>query len=196
MIKNQSIKSTIFSPIYVIAVIFLISSCVTVIALRSNNYYMGTLRSQVYLADKNNNNVVGALERLQAYVTHNMNTSLTAGNDSVYPPIQLKYTYERLLEQESKLSVNNNASLYTDAQNYCQTVIPNAFSGRTRVPCIENYIESHSNQLPKVSPSLYEFDFISPNWSPDLAGYSLIATILSFLGLIVAIIFRMFRKLT
>ena len=33
-----------------------------------------------------------ALEDLRSYVTQHMNTSLTAGSNGVYPPVQLKYT--------------------------------------------------------------------------------------------------------
>lgn len=155
---------------------------------------MGKLKTAVYNADKNNSNVTLALQNLQSYVTHHMNTNLNSGNGAVYPPIQLKYTYQRLLNQESDQVASDNATLYTEAQNYCQQVIPNSFSGRTRVPCIEQYIESHDSQLPTIPTALYEFDFISPKWSPDLAGYSLIATILSGFALIVAIIVKLFRR--
>ncbi|HET8991968.1 MAG TPA: hypothetical protein VFN31_02975 [Candidatus Saccharimonadales bacterium] len=168
---------------------------ICVFALRSNNSEMGKLRAEVYAADKNNGNVTLALQNLQKYVTHHMNTNLSAGNGSVYPPIQLKYTYERLLNAESDQAANSNSAIYTEAQDYCQGIIPNAFSGRTRVPCIEQYIQSHDSSLAVVPTSLYEFDFVSPSWSPDLAGYSLIATTLSFLALVVAIIYRLARRL-
>ena len=172
----------------------LILAIICTLSLRANNSHMGSLRSAVYAADKNNGNVTLALQQLQNYVTHHMNTNLSSGNGSVYPPIQLKYTYQRLLNQESD-KVASNSSIYTDAQNYCQQAIPGAFSGRTRVPCIEQYIETHDSSLPTVPTSLYEFDFVSPSWSSDLAGYSLIATILSGFALLVAIILSLFKKL-
>ena len=139
----------------------------------------------IYAADKSDTNITLALQNLQDYVTHHMNTNLSTGN-GIYPPIQLKYTYQRLLAQESINASNGNASLYTEAQNYCQQVIPNAFSGRTRVPCIEQYVESHDSSLPTVPAALYEFDFISPTWSPDLAGWTMLLSILSLLLFVIS----------
>lgn len=177
-------------PLIILTVIL---GVICLFAMRSNNEHMGKLRSAVYTSDKNNGDVTLALQNLQKYVTHHMNTSLSGGS-SVYPPIQLKYTYQRLLDQESDVIANSNASLYTAAQTYCQATVPTAFSGRTRVPCVEQYIEEHDSQLPTIPTALYEFDFISPRWSPDLAGYSLIATILSLVALVVAIIYEFFFK--
>jgi len=142
------------------------------------------LRNAVYSADQNNGNVTLALQQLQAYVTTHMNTSLTSGNGSIYPPIQLKYTYQRLLAAESATAAANNTTLYTAAQNYCQTQIPTGFSGRYRVPCIEQYVESHDASLPTIPDGLYKFNFVSPIWSPDLAGWTMLLTIiLCLLGL-------------
>src|SRR5689334_22373181 len=71
-------------------VLALISGAVCVYALRDNNKHMADLRSAVYAADKDGTDVQSPLRSLQAYVTHHMNTNLSAGNTSVYPPIQLK----------------------------------------------------------------------------------------------------------
>jgi hypothetical protein len=157
----------------------LVSGVICVFALRANNEHMVVLRDAVYSADKNNSDVASALQQLQAYVTTHMNTNLSDGNGSVYPPIQLKYTYQRLLNAESAAAAQANASLYTAAQDYCQIAIPNAFSGRTRVPCIEQYVETHDTNLPTIPDALYKFDFVSPSWSPDLAGWSMVVVILS-----------------
>lgn len=157
--------------------------CATVcaFALRANNEHMIKLRNAVYTADQNNTNVQGALTTLQAYVTAHMNTDLSAGPDPVYPPIQLKYTYDRLVAAESAAAAQSNTVLYTNAQAYCEQLDPTDFSGHNRVPCIEQYVETHDTLLPTIPDALYKFDFISPTWSPDLAGWSLVATILSAL---------------
>jgi preprotein translocase subunit SecF len=157
-------------------ILVIISAAVCLFALRSNNEHMAVLRQNVYNADKSNGDVAGALTNLQKYVTSHMNTNLNSGANAVYPPIQLKYTYNRLVSQISGQDQSVNSAIYTQAENYCQTAIPNGFSGRYRVPCIEQYIQSHSLDQGKVNQSLYEFDFISPTWSPDLAGWSLVAT--------------------
>src|SRR5215831_19929856 len=72
---------------------------VSVMALRSNYQHMTKLRAAVYQADAQNGNVEQALQNLRAYVSAHMNTNLYQGN-GVYPPVQLKYTYERLQKAE------------------------------------------------------------------------------------------------
>ncbi len=161
-----------------------VSLGIGVYALRQNNLTMVRLRSDVYAADKDNGDVYSALKKLQSYVVAHMNTSLTSGNGSIYPPIQLPYTYQRMVaSQQARIAnlQNTNLQLYTQAEAYCQAKIPIGFSGRYRVPCIEQYVTSHGfgNELTASSippAGLYEFDFLSPTWSPDLAGWSLVAS--------------------
>ncbi len=132
------------------------------------------LRDQVYTADRQNKDIETSLRQLQAYVTTHMNTNLNAGTATVYPPIQLKYTYERLVRAQSDQIVQGNTQLYSAAQAECERQNPTDFSGRNRVPCIEQYVLSHNPE--KVTPipdALYKFAFVSPGWSPDLAGWSL-----------------------
>jgi hypothetical protein len=180
-------KFKLIRPWYVL-ILFLISSGISVYALRQNNITMISLRNDVYRADKSNANVEQALVNLQSYVVSHMNTNLTTGNSSVYPPIQLSYTYERLVEASQAQSQAVNTQIYTNAQTYCQKINPTDFSGHNRVPCIEQYVQSHGIIVPNLSPSLYEFDFVSPTWSPDLAGWALLTSailLLAFIGLVI-----------
>jgi hypothetical protein len=169
-------------------ILALISGILFLVALRSNYEHMVTLRTAVYSADQSNGNVEAALQNLRGYVYGHMNTSLTKGNTSIYPPIQLKYTYERLSQQAVQASSNDQ--LYTAAQAYCQQQDATDFSGRNRVPCIEDYVTGHgAKKAVTVPASLYQFDFVSPVWSPDLAGWSLVVTVLaviSFVGTLLA----------
>lgn len=158
----------------------LICAGVAVSALRANNEHMAMLRADVYAADKSGVGVPTALDNLQAYVTAHMNTNLSSGAGSVYPPIQLEYTYLRLVQAQDQIAQSSNSGLYTAAQDYCQKVVQHYFAGPKIVPCIENYVSTHGTlgtKLPTISPALYEFDFVSPSWSPDLAGWMLLATI-------------------
>jgi hypothetical protein len=163
-----------------VALVVSVTVCVT--ALRNNNLQMVKLRSVVYSADQNNGNVNGTLKTLQSYVVNHMNTNLSDGNGSVYPPIQLKYTYQRL-QQAAESSANAaKTQIYTEAQTYCQTLDPTDFSGKNRVPCIENYVTTHPVSTPTIPTAMYEFDFVSPTWSPDLAGWSLLISALLFVA--------------
>ena len=184
--------------------LFVISAVICVVALRNNNQTIAKLRSQLYTADKNNSNVSLALSKLQAYVTTHMNTNLSAGPNAPYPPIQLVYTYNRLVAAQNDQITNQiqqaNGQLYTDAQTYCQKVDSTDFSGHNRVPCIEQYVQSHGTKLnlniEPISSSLYKFNFLSPTWSPDLAGWSLLASIVLLLLFIVSwVADRWFRHL-
>ena len=150
-------------------------------ALRQNNLGAVRLRDHVLQVDKENGDVETALRELRTYTYSHMNSSL-ANSTSAYPPIQLKYRYERLVaaEQARVDAANKNNTMYNDAQIYCEKTEPQSFLGAGRLGCIQRYIDSHpagtvvpANQIPD---SLYKFDFASPVWSPDLAGWSLVLT--------------------
>lgn len=175
-------------------VLAIIASVVCVSALRSNNQHMLELRDAVYAADKNGGDVTGSLRDLQSYVTSHMNTELSNGPNAVYPPIQLKYTYERL--QAKAQGAPTGSQLYTQAQHYCEGRNSVDFSGRNRVPCIERYIQSHGGgSEPAAIPDvLYKFDFVSPRWSPDLAGWSLLAAVFCWLAFIIALVVKLWFK--
>jgi hypothetical protein len=160
-----------------------VSATTCVFALRANNQHMIKLRSAVYAADQANADVETPLRALQSYVTTHMNTNLNAGKTPVYPPIQLKYTYDRLVRTQSDQVAQSNTTLYSAAQAECERLNPTDFSGRNRVPCIEQYVQSHDTSLPVIPDALYKFSFISPRWSPDLAGWSMV---LAVSGLVLA----------
>ena len=156
------------------------SAVVCVFALRANNEHMVKLRSAVYTADQNGSDIQAPLQALRSYVTAHMNTNLATGNTAVYPPIQLKYTYDRLVKAEGDQAAQANTQLYSAAQAYCEAQNHTDFSGHNRVPCIEQYVQSHNTQKMSTIPdSLYKFSFATPTWSPDRAGWSLLATIVS-----------------
>jgi hypothetical protein len=157
----------------------------SVYAVRQNNLHMVQLREAVYAADKNNGDVETALRDLREYVYTHMNTNLDSGNNAIKPPIQLKYTYQRLQEaaQQGSNAADDNV-LYSQAQAYCEQLFPHGLSGSGRIPCIQQYITSHNlHQAQTVDPSLYQFDFTSASWSFDRAGWSIILTaLLALLG--------------
>jgi hypothetical protein len=166
-----------------IAAVFVVFALVAAFSLRHNNQQMGSLKAAVFAADKDGGDVEKSLQNLQLYVTHHMNTQLSGGNDTVYPPIQLKYTYDRLVKAESDALASSNEQLYNDAQHFCEGQNSTDFSGRNRVPCIQQYVKDHGAPLKTIPDSLYKFDFVSPVWSPDLAGWSLLFAIVSLLVL-------------
>ncbi len=186
MFHQHKIRLSHLKPRYFL-IAFVAFAAVSLFALRQNNLHMVQLRQAVYAADKSNGDTESALEKLRSYVGGHMNTSLSAGDNTVYPPIQLKYTYERLVEAASTQAADGNSALYSDAQRYCEQQIPTGFSGSYRLQCIEQYVDSHGSSDPvaTIPDSLYKFDFASPMWSPDLAGLSLLA---AFICLVVGLL--------
>lgn len=177
----------------VVAAIFL---PIAITSLRSNYQHMVKLRDAVYTADKGNGDVATALNALRNYVYGHMNTDLTSGNTGVYPPIQLKYTYDRLVQAQGDQAAAENTRLYTEAQAYCEQQNSTDFSGRNRVPCIENYVSTHTTKGAAIPEGLYKFNFVSPTWSPDLAGWSLVITGISlFLAAFLFVLQRWFKHL-
>lgn len=167
-------------PWYFLAA-FLVFSFISILALRANNLKMIELREAVYTADKDGGDIETALQNLRRHVNGHMNTDLSSGDTSVYPPIQLKYTYERLVRQAGERAATSNQDIYNAAQQHCERTIPSGFSGSGRIRCIEEYVAQHTSVRgpTNIPDALYKFDFASPSWSPDLAGFSLLFAALS-----------------
>lgn len=149
---------------------------VAIIALRQNNLTMIKLREQVAVVDEQDGDIEAALRDLREYVYAHMNTNLNSGANSIKPPIQLKYEYERLVAAEKARVSAQTEKVYTEAQLTCEAQFPDSFSGGPRVPCIQSYIDSRPIAEQTIPESLYKFDFVSPAWSPDLAGFSLVGS--------------------
>lgn len=150
-----------------------------VYGLRQNNLTALKLRDAVITADKNNTDVETPLRELREFTYSHMNADLSSGT-GVQQPIQLKYRYDRLVEAEKAKIESANSNIYTDAQNECEKQFPAGqvgVSGRGRISCIEDYVSSHGvTETASIPESLYKFDFVSPVWSPDLAGLALLAS--------------------
>ena len=156
---------------FLIAIV--ITAGVAVTALRDNNVRAVELRDTVLAVDKQDGDVEAALRDLREYVYSHMNSNLAVPGGA-YPPVQLKYRYDRLVAAEKQRVTQINAKLYTEAQAYCESIMP---TGRSlyRIDCIQNYITTKGGAKENsINDSLYKFDFVPPVWSPDLAGWSLV----------------------
>lgn len=174
-------------------VITLIFGYVAVRALQHNNVEMGRLRTAVFEADKNNGDVEGALKALREHVHGHMNTSLETGTNGAHPPIQLKYTYERLQAERQATLGRNNSALYNQALQSCSAEGQTS-NAQDTINCIESYAEARGVRLGDIPDALYKFDFVSAKWSPDLAGWSLVVAVMGAVSFILAGIYRWFMK--
>lgn len=142
-------------------------------------------------ADQSGGDVDKALNELRSYIYSHMNTEI-GGPNGIYPPIQLSGTYNRLVAAEEKRVVDANDQLYSEAQAYCEANGNQGFSGRNRLDCIDGYISQNGAKPQEVEEAFYKYDFVAPRWSPDLAGFSLLAVIV--FGLITAIHVLMYLR--
>jgi hypothetical protein len=166
---------------------------VAVKALQHNNIEMGRLRSAVFQADKQNGDVEGALKKLQVHVYSHMNTSLASGPNATRPPIQLQYTYERLQAAQQQGLGQNHGTLYNEALQTCNQEGQTG-TGQAAINCIQNYAASHGILLAEVPDALYKFDFTAAKWSSDLAGWSIVVTILCFCAFVVTAAYHRLMK--
>lgn len=155
-----------------------------VYALRQNNLTAIRLRDAVIAADKENKDVEEPLRKLREFVYGHMNADLSSGT-GVQHPVQLKYRYERLVAAEKARVDKANGAIYTRAQTYCEKRFPASVGGGGRIGCIEEYVTEQGEKQRAIPDDLYKFDFVSPRWSPDVAGLSLLFSAVCFFLFIV-----------
>lgn len=151
-----------------------------VIGMRQNNLHMIDLREQVYLADEKGTDVEKPLRELREYVYRHMNTDLASGNVSIKPPIQLTHRYERLVVEEQKKADKVNKEVKAKAESVCEQRFPAAGLNPDRINCVAAYTRENAVKPNQIPSELYKFDFVSPTWSPDFAGLSLLAALIFF----------------
>ncbi|HSX27907.1 MAG TPA: hypothetical protein VLF60_00475 [Candidatus Saccharimonadales bacterium] len=154
--------------------------------LRQNNLGMVSRRQAVLATDQQNGDVDTALKNLRSFMMQHMNTRMSQ-------PIQLKYSYERAVQKQvadaAKSGSTTDASAYQRAQDECR-----ASNTVTYAQCVidkTSQVAPGSDPITQIKPpptELFSYQFYSPTWSPDLAGFAVLALFLTLLLLIVRII--------
>jgi hypothetical protein len=143
------------------------------------------LRQAVFNADKQDGDINGALNNLRKYVYGHMNTNLRGSNSSE-PPIQLVNQFNRDVDAERArmVAMGSADKVYVDAQTICEKQgVPII----ERAQCIQEYVTKNGKGIPQLNlpaKEVYTFDFASPLWSPDIAGFSIVLSIIFGLLLI------------
>lgn len=186
---NQRSRNVTFA-ILVLAVI--ISFSLSLYGLRLNNLRVAELRQAVFLADERNEGVDQALHALAQHVTSHMNTNLRPPDaESLEKPIQLthKYYRETLAYWRREIAeAKAPIEILTDARSACET---DEYPIGERLNCL---VEQTRNQVgfpqaPTLSKDFYTYDFATPRWSPDLAGFSLLVFGISLVALMIRLAF-------
>lgn len=169
--------------------------------LRLNNLGMVERREAVVNADEAGDLPAArkALVNLQSYVAGHMNTSLGPHG------VQLANIYNRDLEAAlSRVSDSSNpeSAVYQQASIECRARWQgNVESFRNDyVQCVIARVSSLSPDegqpsLSKPNPALYSFNYVSPLWSPDLAGFSVLFCAVILLIILVRFVTKMVLRM-
>lgn len=178
-----------------LVIILLLMIFVSATLLRINNLGMLERRQAVIEADKSGDEekTLQALHELRKYVNSHMNTSLGRG---VYLEQSYVKARDAAIEEAAKATATNpNSAAYEQASMECRS----RFAGGTEsfrndyVQCVIDRVGSLTQgqdpttgiNLPKVDT--YRYNFVSPVWSPDLAGFSVLFTLLIALAIVLRI---------
>lgn len=184
-LRMKRLKKLAIWQLSLILVIFAILSATF---LRLNNIGMVERRDAVIEADKVGEDklITQKLYELQSYVSTHMNTDLGKG-------VELTETFKR--DQNENISATQspaNINIYKQANEICQAKRYQYLNQYRQ--CVYNYIDSipGGNVIASTIISedemrlVYIHNYISPLWSPDIAGFSILISIL----LIITIVFR------
>jgi len=168
-----------------LVIIFILACFVSATFLRLNNIGMVERRSAVYVADNVGDNKItqNRLYDLQRYISAHMNTDIGKG---VFLVSTYNRDYQELISKASN-DVNPNGNIYKKAQEVCAPQFKSYSSA---------YLQCSLNELAKypassglvdtvkLSPDAYVHSFISPVWSPDFAGWSLLVCVVILIMII------------
>jgi len=171
-------------------ILLILAGFVSATFLRLNNIGMLQRRDAVLTADQSGDQAVTIqrLSELQRYVSTHMNTNLGKG-------VFLQTSYNNAVkaaDDTAGTDSNPNGNIYKKAQDVCApqfTRYSTAYLQCTiaqlqKYPAASNLI-SQAN-LP--NPNTYLHDFVSPIWSPDFAGWSLLVCAVLTLMIIIRIV--------
>ncbi len=187
MAKNKHLEKSALMRLAVFGTATVCFVALSIFGLINNSQGAVERYDALKAVDESGGDVEGALNELRTYIYSHMNTQI--GNElGLKPPIQLSGTYNRLVEAERERVSKINSGLEPAAIAYCEAQNPSGFSGRFRLDCIEQYKDENGATEQPIEDDFYKFDFVPPVWSPDLAGYSILAAIIFGLAFSVQLI--------
>lgn len=186
---RRSIKQLQRVKTWQLVVLLIIASFVAATFLRLNNIGMIERRDAVYAADEagNSDATIDRLYDLQRYVAAHMNTSLGAG-------IYLEASYNRdkqILLDRASADSNPNGNIYKKAQDVCRPQFSRysaAYVACTTSELAKYPAASELNEEVKLPQDLYRHAFISPIWSPDFAGWSVLVCVALALMIVIRLV--------
>ncbi len=170
-----------------LVILFVFACFIAATFLRLNNIGMVQRRQAVYTADAKGKDEVtqDRLYDLQRYVTSHMNTDMDKG-------IFLVATYNRDKQALiAQAATGSSGNIYKKAQDVCAP----QFStwSPAYVQCTVNELAKYPsgkdlNSAVNLPPGPYLHVFVSPVWSPDFAGWSVLVCVVILIMILARII--------
>lgn len=172
---RRSIRQLQHLKTWQLLILLLLMGFVAATFLRLNNIGMLQRRTAVLQADQtgDQNAIKARLYELQRYVTAHMNANM----GTIYLQGQYQRDSQRAIDVASN-DGNPNGNIYKKAQDVCAPKFTHY--SYAYLQCTVNYLSQFSPandptstvKLPKADA--YRYSFISPLWSPDFAGISVL----------------------
>lgn len=169
-------------------VLLLLVGFISATLLRLNNIGMVERRTAVLNADKSGStdDIARRLYDLQRYVSSHMNTDMGRG---IYLQEQYNKDRQQAMDQAATAG-SSNGNIYKKITDECRAL----YSAWTPYfQCVQDRLNASTpanDPVQKVAlpkPEIYRHVFVSPIWSPDFAGFS----VLVWMGILLLIIARL-----
>ena len=192
MVEKQQVRTKIRRleqiKTWQLVVLLILSGFMSATFLRLNNVGMIDRRDAVKKADVDGDETVIAkrLYDLQRFVASHMNT------DPGSVPLEHSYkrAYDRALQEfEAQIASQSNNNTVAEVRAYCDAQAQQGGWGRFLASADPRYVQCINdkwNEYPSAENVNYHFQapstapyyhtFVSPRWSPDFAGWSLVVT--------------------
>lgn len=186
---KRSIKQLQVIKTWQLIILLILALFITATFLRMNNVGMIERRKAVASADKSGDidQIQQRLYDIQRYSAAHMN----ADTGVMY----LQGQYNRDVQRQAEAASTSGSAKALEIRREAEEVCKPQFNGWSPayVQCYVNELNKHpadeiSTQLAPPSSALYRYNFVSPVWSPDFAGFSLLVSLLIAVVIIVRLL--------
>lgn len=193
---RKQLKRLEYIKSWQLVLLLILSLFVSATFLRLNSVGMIERRDAVEAADKaaDTDNINDALYDLQRYSAVHMN----ANSGDVYLVNSYNREVERIMQDTlARNSTENNVLQLADAAcrprfyGYSQEYTLCVRDEQAKYPAAA----SPTSAVVFPDPSLYRHSFISPLWSPDFAGWSVVVSLVLFIMLAVRVVYAVVLRL-
>lgn len=182
---RRSIKQLQVIKTWQLVILLILLLFIAATFLRLNNTGMISRRNAVAAADKSGDidQISQRLYDLQRYAAAHMNADPGV--------LYLHDQYNRDVQRQAEAASQTGSLKALEIRRQAEEVCKPQFNGWSPayVQCYVNELNKHpsdevSAQLTPPSSALYRYSFVSPRWSPDFAGWSLVLSALVTLVII------------